>query len=70
MAREYRIPPVRIRCMAWDQYQKLKRRYKGRDYGPCRPMVVIEPLLLVEPTEKNIRRIHQMPFAEIYFMKE
>ena len=30
LASEYRILLLRIMCMAWDQYQKLKRRYKGR----------------------------------------
>jgi len=30
MAKEHRIPLMRIRCMAWDRYQKLRKLYKGR----------------------------------------
>jgi hypothetical protein len=30
MAKEHRIPLVRIRCMVSGQYQKLRKVYKGR----------------------------------------
>jgi len=29
MAKEHRIPPVRIRCMTWKQYQKLRKVWQG-----------------------------------------
>ena len=30
MAREHYIPLVRIMCMTWGQYQKLRSRWQGR----------------------------------------
>jgi len=35
MAREHRIPLVRIRCMSWEQYQKLRKIWKGRGLAPA-----------------------------------
>jgi hypothetical protein len=34
MAREHRTPLVGTRCLARDQYQKLKRRYEGKGLAP------------------------------------
>jgi hypothetical protein len=30
MAKEHRIPLIRIRCMTWEQYQKLRKLFRGR----------------------------------------
>jgi hypothetical protein len=35
MAKEHRIPLKRIRCMSWDQYQMLRRRWKGQGLAPA-----------------------------------